>query len=1055
MKVHSITALSRFSRLAISVGLVLLVIAAAAALALPGRPAEARSHAPHAAPEAAQQTTQTPELTIAAASATVTEGGWAQFTVSASPAPGGSLTVKYTVSQSGEFTHQYKQIWIDQNLGSKTLELSEATGTIIVPTVDDNVLNHDGSVTVTLTAGGGYTLGSSSSATVTRVENEAVPYLTISANAGSVNEGSPASFTLSLQPNVGLEMTANYRVMQNGDYVAAGDLGDQSVTFSGSGKTISVPTVDDAAVEPDGSALVVLLPGTGYRLGTSNIAATTVKSDDVPAAPPMLSVSADAAWYVEGDTVEFTVSASPPVSGSVTVRYRLMQNGDYIASGDVGSKTLTLAGSSAAVTVSTVDDGDYEPGGEGSALLLLLPGDGYLLGTPNAAQTTVRNNDETPAVTVSGGPEVAEGQDASYVFSVSPAPSSPLTVRYTVSQNGDVVDAQSVGSRQVTLTGSRTVVTVSTDDDDVGEPDDSVTVTVNDGAGYRAGSPASASVTVRDDEGYPAITVTGAPQSVLEGGSFDLTFHASELRISSLTPGMDVSFRVERAGETSYLSSVFFWRTATSMTATIDTYKDGKVGPDETVTVTILPGANYQVGAPSSVSVTVKNTDVTVPTLKVSGKDATEGSPLTFTVSADAAPTAPVTVYYTVERRYDPGNVVASSELGDKSLSLTGTKATISIPTTDNDYNDGEASYEVKLHVNRPGYRVGGTGWFADANVIDDEAEVKITAEVNVTRVTEGAPAVFTLKASPAPAGSLTVNYEVTQDGDVVAASELGQKTLTLTGSSAAITIPTIDDANEEQSGAVRVEVLSGRGYVFDYGSTSSAVQYVNDNDKRGKPTISVTGPSEVTEGSAINYTITSNPAPSGDLTVVYWVGSDESGDGRYIDADELGVQTVTVTGASTTVSIPTAGDEVDEADAAVYFAIQSDNAYTVHGTANLVITTVKDDDVTMPELFVRGSGSVAEGGDVEFTIRANPVPTGSLTVKYRVSQSGDFVADDDLGEKTLTLSGRIATVTVPTVDDDADENDGSVTVTILDGAGYVVSANEPSKTRSVEDDDE
>ncbi|MDE2787059.1 MAG: hypothetical protein OXL37_10395, partial [Chloroflexota bacterium] len=435
----------------------------------PANPTEARYNTPRGDQTTARQIAQTPELSIAAASGRVVEGGWAQFTVSANPAPTGELTVHYTVSQTGEFEHQAKQLWIDKNLGSKTLTLTGSSATIAVPTVDDNRFERDGSVTVALNASSAYTLSASSSATITRLENEAIPTLSISATTTEIAEGHTAHFAVSSQPNANVNLTLNYRVMQNGDYVSGGNLGEKQATIAGSGGAVTVTTIsEDGAPEPDGAVIVMLLPGDGYRLGNPNVAYTIMRNTSVT---PQLSVSAAAQRYTEGNTAQFTVSADPAPSRNLEVNYRVTQNGDYVSASHTGSRFLILTGASAAISAPTVDDGEHE--GAGSVLVTLLPGNGYTLSKQNTARATITNDDPLlPAISVSGGAGIEEGGTANYVISASPAPNGSLTVHYTVSQNGDVVESGQAGRKSVTLAGSSKAIAVPTVDDATGEPDD-------------------------------------------------------------------------------------------------------------------------------------------------------------------------------------------------------------------------------------------------------------------------------------------------------------------------------------------------------------------------------------------------------------------------------------------------------------------------------------------------------------------------------------------------------------------------------------------------------
>ena len=109
---------------------------------------------------------------------------------------------------------------------------------------------------------------------------------------------------------------------------------------------------------------------------------------------------------------------------------------------------------------------------------------------------------------------VAEGGDAVFTLTADRAPASALTVTLSVSETGagDHVAASDEGPATLVLPRDATeaTFTLATVNDAVDEPDGSAVVTVEPGAGYTAGAPASASVEVTDDDApstAPALSV--------------------------------------------------------------------------------------------------------------------------------------------------------------------------------------------------------------------------------------------------------------------------------------------------------------------------------------------------------------------------------------------------------------------------------------------------------------------------------------------------------------------------------------------------------------------
>ena len=107
----------------------------------------------------------TPVISIAAGSS-ITEGGNASFTVTASPTPTAALTVNVAISQSGSF---------GATTGSRTITIpTSGSITFTVGTTNDSTDEADGSVTATVATGTGFNVSQSAgSASVAVFDNDA------------------------------------------------------------------------------------------------------------------------------------------------------------------------------------------------------------------------------------------------------------------------------------------------------------------------------------------------------------------------------------------------------------------------------------------------------------------------------------------------------------------------------------------------------------------------------------------------------------------------------------------------------------------------------------------------------------------------------------------------------------------------------------------------------------------------------------------------------------------------------------------------------------------
>lgn len=112
---------------------------------------------------------QTPTITIAPAGTPpvteVREGTAASFTVSATQAPTAALTIRLFVAEDNSHNQDFVASG-DEGSKMVTIAADTASATFSVPTTNDRDDESNGAVTVTVTGGAGYTVGSPSSATV-------------------------------------------------------------------------------------------------------------------------------------------------------------------------------------------------------------------------------------------------------------------------------------------------------------------------------------------------------------------------------------------------------------------------------------------------------------------------------------------------------------------------------------------------------------------------------------------------------------------------------------------------------------------------------------------------------------------------------------------------------------------------------------------------------------------------------------------------------------------------------------------------------------------------
>ena len=839
----------------------------------------------------------------------------------------------------------------------------------------------------------------------TPAPNTSVPVISVTAD-GNVTEGGDATFTVSANPAPAADLDVSVTVSQSDD--SGISMEHRTVTIPTAGyAALTVATTNDEVDEPDGSVTVTVDASANldYRVSSSQGTAVVVVSDD------------DGGYTVnQGTIARVKELASQTQHGTAHVnRWNrvLLAFGEHDGTGVTG-------GPMTAAEAQDMADNHSSPVWD----LVVVE-----LTALEAAAAQTPPPPPTPEVSITAGSGVTEGGDATFTVTASPAPTANLDVSVTVSQSGDY--GATTGQRTVTIptTGSATV-TITTTDDELDEPDGSVTLTLNAGSDYTVGAPSSETADVADNDDPVVEEQTG------------------------YTVDPDVIAKVrELASQTQHgTAHVNRWNrvlvafgehdgtgvTGGPMTASeAQEMADKHSSPvwDEVVTeLTALEAASTQTPPPP-------------PTPEVSitaGSGITEGGDATFTVTASPAPSSNLDVSVTVSQSGDYG-----ATTGQRTVTVpTSGSVTLTVGTTDDDADETDGSVTATVNAGS-GYTVSSTQGAAMVGVSDnDDAPTPVVSVTAGSGVTEGGDAVFTVTASPAPASNLDVSVTVSQSGDYGATT--GQRTVTIpTTGSVTLTVGTTDDDADETDGSVTATVNAGSGYTVS-SSQGAATVGVADNDAAPTPVVSVTAGSGVTEGGDATFTVTASPAPASNLAVSVTVS--QSGD--Y--GATTGRRTVTVpTTGSVTITVGTTDDTTDETDGSVTATVNAGSGYTVSSSQGAATVGVADnDDAPTPVVSVTAGSGVTEGGDAVFTVTASPAPAANLDVSVTVSQSGDYGATTGHRTVTIPTTGSV-TLTVGTTDDTTDETDGSVTATVNAGSGYTVSSTQGAATVGVADNDD
>ncbi len=891
------------------------------------------------------------------------------------------------------------------------------------------------------------------------------------------------------------------------------------VTVTGGTKgtfTATSATVYTLAVTPDGGADVVVTVAADSATDDTNTGPASAET--ATAVWTALVFSSAAVTVVEEASATYTVALSSQPDGNVTVTVggasgEVTFDTDSTTPGtQTTALTFTTTNWNMPRTVTVLAAADGDTANDTATLTHTASGGGYGSVTGDVA-VTVTDNDTPGLVLDPTSLTVAEGGSGAYTVALATEPTGNVTVTVAGASGDVTVDTNpGMDGDQSTLTfttgtwSTAQTVTVSAGQDN-DTTNDSATLTHSASGGGYGSVTGNVAVTVTDDDTVGVTTAQPTDRQVTEGSATDTatftvvlnTQPSGGVAVAVTAPaGLELSTGSTFASSAQIGFTNSFWSTPQTVTVrATDDSTDSPLGRELSVTYTTSSqDGSYHNLSGTAATVTVVDNDPTAVALAGAAGDVVEGATKDFTitlnrglVNGEALP-VPLTFTGGATRGTDyttacptalpTGVSCANLDSGNAMVTFTGpsTGATARQVTlrlsaaADGAAESGGETVDIGLGALNAS---SGTGLGGGASGADSLADFRITdnAPPPPAVQTNAAPTVATpipdqnARVDTAFSYTFPANTFNDADRDPLTYSATGlpawlgfnPATRTFTGTPAAVGAP-----------AVTVTARDGNG-----GSVSDTFA-IAISAANAAPVLTIRGGSTVTEGAAASFTVTADSAPTSNLTVSRTVADAPGAD--FLAAEVEGSGTWTFPGGRTsqTFTIATEADSVAEPSGPIRVTLGAGTGYTLGGASTATVTVNDDDGATPPPpqppstgggggggtpslprsaASVSAGPAVVEGGKALFRITASPAPSGEITVRVRVSATGDFVEAALLGERSVTLSASAPTASlrIATIDDRRNEADGTVTVTLLSGEDYRLSQASAASLAVTDDD--
>jgi hypothetical protein len=1084
------------------------------------------------------------QVTLAVSPASVLEDGATNlvYTFTRTGSTANPMTVNFSVGGTASFTQpDYTQTGaatFTASSGTVVIPSGSSTATVTVDPSLDLTVEPDETVVLTVTTGTGYSVGSPSGATGTITNDDTD--VSVAVSPGSVAEDGATNlvYTFSRTGVTSSALTVNFSVggtasfgaspndyTQTGAATFSASAGTVTFTAGSSTATVTINPETDSTVEPDETVDLTVTSGAGYNVGSPSAASGTITNDDtdVSVAVSPGSVAEDGAT-----NLVYTFTRNGVTSGALTVNFSVGGTAtfggspnDYTQTGatsftpPTGTVTFGAGSSTATVTINPEADTTVEP--DETVDLTVTAGTGYNVGAPASASGTITNDDTDVSVAVSPGSVAEDGvTNLVYTFSRTGVTSSALTVNFSVggsanfgaspndyTQTGAASFTPSAGTVTFAAGSSTATVTIDPEADSTVEPDETVDLTVTAGAGYNVGAPASASGTITNDDTNVSVAVS--PGSVAEDGATNLvyTFTRSGVTSGALTVNFSVGGTANfgaspndytQTGATSFTpptGTATFGAGSSTATVTINPEADSTVEPDETVNLTVIAGAGYNVGSPSSATGTITNDDTDV-TLAVSpGSVAEDGATnLVYTFTRNGVTTNSLTVNFSVggsasfgvspNDYTQTGATSFTPPTGTVTFAAGSSTATVTIDPEADSTVESDETVDIAVTAGA-GYNVGSPN-SATGTITNDDTDVTLAVSPSSVSEDGATNLVYTFTRTGATAGPLTVNFSIggsanfgvspndyTQTGATTFTPPTGTVTFGAGNSTATVTINPESDTTVETDETVILTLTSGAGY--NVGSPNSATGTITNDDSDVSVAVS---PASVAEDGATNlvYTFTRTGFTGGALTVNFSVGgtanfgvspNDYTQTGATSFTPPTGTVTFGAGNSTATVTINPEADTTVETDETVILTLTPGAGYNV-GSPSSATGTITNDDANV-SVAVAPSSVVEDGAaNLVYTFTRMGFTANAVTVNFSVggtavfsqpdySQTGAATFTDTSGTVNFGPGSSAATVTIDPTADLTAESDETVVLTVTAGTGYNV-GSPSSATGTILNDD-
>ena len=666
-----------------------------------------------------------------------------------------------------------------------------------------------------------------------------------------------------------------------------------------------------------------------------------------------------------------------------------------------------------------------------------------------------------PSVSVSATtPNATEGSTTGqFTVTRTGATTNAVTVNFSVGGTAaSGVRYVALGTSVVVPAGqSSATVTVTTINDTIQQPTQTVVLTLAAAAAYNLGTPASATVNILDDDtpALPVVSVLASNPNASEPnipGAFQFT------RTGATTSALTVNFTLSGTASvgvdyTNPGTSVVIPAGQTTATLAITPIDNTIVDGTRTVTLSLSTSANYTLGTTTVDTVNIADNDTSsLPVVTIVATKPNAAEPNVngeFTVTRTGATTSALTVSFALTGTAT--RAVDYSVSGGNSVTILAGQSSAKITVTVIDDTIVEPTETVICTLTVSANYTLGSPSSDTVNIADNDGTALPTVTIAATNPNAAEPSTtgtFTVTRTGATTSALAVNYAIS--GTAVNGTDYqtlsGNVTVAAGQTTATITVTPIDNSIVDGTRTVILTLSANAAYTV--GSPSSATVSIADNDGTALPSVTIvaTNPNAAEPSTTGTFTVTRTGATTGALTVNYAISGTATNGTDYQTLS--GSVSIAAGQTSATITVTPIDDTLVEGTETVIATLSANAAYTVGSPASATVNIADNDTGSkLPVITLSSSDSTAaetssgnpNTGSV--TVTRTGATTGALTVQ--LAYSGTAVNGTDYvtmpASVTIAANQTTATLTLTPIDNSLVDGTRTAVISATTNAAYTL----------------